>query len=103
MADMDPADRRPDFTTTPDCGRPGMAPLVLASASPRRLDLLRQIDYAPDLIDPADVPEVPAPDETPARHAERLAIDKARAVAARQEGAWVLGADTVVACGRRIL
>lgn len=80
-----------------------MAPLVLASASPRRLDLLRQIDYAPDLVDPAEVPEVPAPDETPARHAERLAIDKARAVAARQAGAWVLGADTVVACGRRIL
>jgi septum formation protein len=103
MADMDPADNRPDFVTTPDCARRGMAPLVLASSSPRRLDLLRQIDYAPDIIDPADVPEVPAPGETPARHAERLAIDKVLAVAARQPGAWVLGADTVVACGRRIL
>ncbi len=76
---------------------------VLASASPRRLDLLRQIDYPPDAVDPAELDETPGPDETPPRHAERLAIDKARAVAARHPGAWVLGADTVVACGRRIL
>jgi septum formation protein len=76
---------------------------VLASASPRRLDLLRQIDYPPDSVDPAELDETPGPDETPPRHAERLAIDKARAVASRHPGAWVLGADTVVACGRRIL
>jgi septum formation protein len=76
---------------------------VLASASPRRLDLLRQIGYPPDDVDPAELDETPGPDETPPRHAERLAIDKARAVAARHPGAWVLGADTVVACGRRIL
>ena len=76
---------------------------VLASASPRRLDLLRQIDYPPDAVDPAALDETPGADETPPRHAERLAIDKARAVAARHPGAWVLGADTVVACGRRIL
>jgi septum formation protein len=77
--------------------------LVLASASPRRLDLLRQIDYPPDTVDPAELDETPGPDETPPRHAERLAIEKARAVASRHPGAWVLGADTVVACGRRIL
>ncbi|MEI9982515.1 MAG: Maf family protein [Aliidongia sp.] len=76
---------------------------VLASASPRRLDLLRQIDYAPDAVDPAELDETPGPDETPPRHAERLAVEKARAVAARHPDAWVLGADTVVACGRRIL
>jgi septum formation protein len=76
---------------------------VLASASPRRLDLLRQIDYPPDAVDPAELDETPGPDETPTRHAERLAVEKARAVAARHPGAWVLGADTVVACGRRIL
>ena len=76
---------------------------VLASASPRRLDLLRQIDYPPDTVDPAELDETPGLDETPPRHAERLAIDKARAVASRHPGAWVLGADTVVACGRRIL
>jgi septum formation protein len=77
--------------------------LVLASASPRRLDLLWQIDYPPDLVDPAELDETPGPDETPPRHAERLAVEKARAVALRHPGAWVLGADTVVACGRRIL
>jgi septum formation protein len=77
--------------------------LVLASASPRRLDLLRQIDYPPDIVDPAELDETPGPDETPPRHAERLAVEKARAVALRHPGAWVLGADTVVACGRRIL
>src|ERR1700733_6685776 len=76
---------------------------VLASASPRRLDLLRQIDYPPDAVDPAELDETPGRDETPPRHAERLAVEKARAVAARHPGAWVLGADTVVACGRRIL
>ncbi|MEA2755736.1 MAG: nucleoside triphosphate pyrophosphatase [Aliidongia sp.] len=76
---------------------------VLASASPRRLDLLRQIDCPPDAVDPAELDETPGPDETPPRHAERLAVEKARAVAARHPGAWVLGADTVVACGRRIL
>jgi septum formation protein len=84
----------------------GTAPqsrFVLASASPRRLDLLRQIDHLPDVVDPADLDEAPGPDETPARLAERLAVEKARAVARRHPGAWVLGADTVVACGRRIL
>src|ERR1700723_4050253 len=76
---------------------------VLASASPRRLDLLRQIDFPPDIVDPAELDETPGPDETPPRHAERLAVEKGRAVALRHPGAWVLGADTVVACGRRIL
>jgi septum formation protein len=77
--------------------------LVLASASPRRLDLLRQIGFPPDLVDPADIPEVPAAQETPIRHAERLAREKAQAVAFRHPTCLVLGADTVVGCGRRIL
>jgi septum formation protein len=77
--------------------------LVLASASPRRRDLLAQVGLAPDLIDPADIDETPLRDETPANHAERLAAEKARSVAARHPGAYILGADTVVACGRRIL
>ncbi len=76
---------------------------VLASASPRRLDLLRQIDCAPDSVDPAELDETPQPGETPIRHAERLAIEKAKLVADRHPGAFVLGADTVVACGKRIL
>lgn len=77
--------------------------LVLASASPRRVDLLRQIGLVPGAIDPADVDETPHADELPGPHALRLAGDKARAVAARHPGRLILAADTVVACGRRIL
>ena len=77
--------------------------LVLASGSPRRLDLLRQAGLDPDLVDPADVDERPLRRELPARLAERLARLKTEAVAARHPDAFVLGADTVVACGRRIL
>ena len=80
-----------------------VAPLVLASASPRRLDLLRQVGLPPDAIDPAEIDEVPRRGELPAALALRLAIDKAQAVAPRHPGAFVLAADTVVACGRRIL
>ena len=78
-------------------------PLVLASASPRRLDLLAQVGVAPDRVDPADIDETPLRDETPRRHALRLALEKARAVALRSPDAIVLAADTVVAVGRRIL
>jgi len=78
-------------------------PLVLASASPRRLDLLRQIGLEPDRIDPADIDEIPLPKETPRRLAGRLARGKAEAAAGRWPGAFVLGADTVVAQGRRLL
>ena len=77
--------------------------LVLASASPRRLDLLAQVGVTPDRVDPADIDESPLRDETPRRHALRLAREKARAVAARAPGDFVLAADTVVAVGRRIL
>ena len=77
--------------------------LILASASPRRLDLLAQIGLAPAAVDPAAIDETPARDELPAPHAIRLAEAKARTVAARHPGRFVLAADTVVACGRRIL
>ncbi|MGQ9371901.1 Maf family protein, partial [Azospirillum sp. A39] len=82
---------------------PSTQRLVLASASPRRVDLLRQIGVIPDAVDPADIDESPLPRELPPRHAARLAAAKAQAVAARHPGAWVLAADTVVAAGRRIL
>lgn len=78
-------------------------PLVLASASPRRLDLLRQVGLEPFAVDAADVDEGPLAGELPAAHAARLAAAKAEAVAIRHPGRIVLGADTVVACGRRIL
>jgi septum formation protein len=78
-------------------------PLVLASASPRRVELLRQIGIEPDRIDPAAIDETPIEGETPAAHALRLAAEKARAVMPRHPGTYILAADTVVACGRRIL
>ena len=78
-------------------------PLVLASASPRRRALLEQIGYAPDTVEPAALDEAVLPGELPEAHAARLARAKAEAVATRHPGAFVLGADTVVACGRRIL
>ncbi len=78
-------------------------PLVLASASPRRLDLLRQVGVPPDNVDPAELDETPRRGELPGAHAERLAREKARAVAPRHSGGYVLAADTVVAAGRRIL
>jgi septum formation protein len=77
--------------------------LVLASASPRRLELLRQVGIEPDRVDPADIDETPQRDETPRRLVARLAIGKAQAVAARHPEAHVLAADTIVAVGRRIL
>ena len=77
--------------------------LILASASPRRLDLLARIGIVPDAVLPADVDESVPRGELPRDHAVRLAREKARAVAATEPDALVLGADTVVAVGRRIL
>ncbi len=81
----------------------GAPPFVLASASPRRFELLAQVSLVPDIIEPAHIDETPLTGEQPDRLAARLADTKARAVAAGHPGSWVLGADTVVACGRRIL
>jgi septum formation protein len=77
--------------------------LVLASASARRLALLRQIGIEPDSVIPADIDEAPLRGEMPRSLAKRLACAKASAVASSADGAFVLGADTVVACGRRVL
>jgi septum formation protein len=93
--------------------------LILASASPRRLDLLGQIQILPDQIIPADIDETPHRNELPARYALRMAVEKAGHVAerlvdenasfieydgsSRHSGVYVLAGDTVVAAGRRIL
>ncbi|MDF2765774.1 MAG: septum formation inhibitor Maf [Rhodospirillales bacterium] len=77
--------------------------LVLASASSRRLELLRQIGIEPDAVDPAEIDETVLKGELPLEHAKRLAMAKALAVAARHPDSFVVAADTVVACGRRIL
>ena len=79
------------------------APLVLASASPRRRALLARIGLEPDEVRPANVDEAPLPGEPPRAQALRLARAKAAAIAARPGPAWTLAADTVVARGRRAL
>jgi len=77
--------------------------LILASSSPRRLALLTQIGRPPDLVVNADIDETPLKAELPRLHADRLALAKAQAVALQHPGVIILAADTVVACGRRIL
>ena len=77
--------------------------LVLASASPRRLDLLKRIGVEPDAILPAEIDETPHQGELPRDYASRVAAEKALAVYALELGAIILAADTVVAAGRRIL
>ena len=76
---------------------------ILASASPRRVELLRQISIVPDHILPAEIEETPLKNEQPRELVARLAVAKAAAIAKDYPDAYVLAADTVVACGRRIL
>jgi septum formation protein len=77
--------------------------LILASASPRRIELLARIGVVPDLVLPADLDETPLPKEAPRQHVLRLAQAKAAAISATHPAALVLAADTVVAKGRRLL
>ena len=81
-------------------------PLILASSSPRRLELLRQIGVVPAGVIAPDIDESPKRGELPREHALRLAIEKARAVSGSMTGATdsvILAADTVVSMGRRIM
>jgi len=77
-------------------------PFILASASPRRLELLKQIGLVPSAITPADIDETPHKGELPRALALRLAQQKAIAIL-QKEGHFIIAADTVVAVGRRIL
>lgn len=86
-----------------DRGEDGEFGLILASASPRRRDLLAQVGICPSEIFPADIDESPRKGEIPREYALRMAREKALAVMALRVGHYVLAADTVVAKGRRIL
>lgn len=77
--------------------------LILASASPRRLDLLAQIGIKPEAVYPANIDETPLKNELPLAYAKRLAFQKAKIIASDNPDNVVLAADTVVFCGRRIL
>ncbi len=79
------------------------ADLILASASPRRLNLLSQIGINPSKVVAASINEMPIVGEKPAELVKRLAISKSLTVAKKYPKFWILGADTTVACGRRIL
>jgi len=83
--------------------RSGAQQLVLASGSARRRDLLRQIGLEPSIIDPPHIEERHGPRELPLAYARRMAREKLAEIAPKHRGCWVLAADTVVACGRRIL
>lgn len=78
-------------------------PFILASSSPRRVALLRDIGIVPDQILPADIDETPKPQEVPRELAQRLALEKLQATLSKAPDAIILAADTVVGCGRRIL
>jgi septum formation protein len=82
---------------------PAHFPLILASASPRRANLLAQAGIVPQQIIAADLDEAPVKAELPRVYALRLAGEKARLVAQSHDAAFVLAGDTVVAAGRRIL
>ncbi len=77
--------------------------LVLASASPRRLDLLAQCGISPARVVPADIDETPLAREKPVDYARRISRGKAEKIAQSCPDDYVLAADTVVACGQRIL
>lgn len=96
-------DRPPSLPLQSPVSKDNPAPLVLASASPRRAVLLRQIGYLPDRIAPAEVDETPRRGELPRELALRLARAKADAVRPLFSDAFVVAADTVVARGRRVL
>jgi septum formation protein len=76
--------------------------LILASASPRRAELLRNAGIS-FTVDPAHIAEEPSPGESPLAYAQRLARDKALAVLARHPEVTVLGADTVVVVDEHLL
>jgi septum formation protein len=76
-------------------------PLLLASASPRRRELLERVGITLE-VRPADIDETPLPDEDPSLYVARIAREKARAVT-RRPGQWVLAADTTVTVDRKIL
>ena len=80
-----------------------ISPLILASASPRRLELLGQIGIAPDSVISPEIDETPLQAEKPKNLALRLSQEKAQAAHVQNTDHFVLAADTVVACGNMIL
>lgn len=77
--------------------------LILASSSPRRLQLLKKIGYEPDAVYHPNIDESELSGELPIEIAKRLSVEKAKKCSAAHPDCIVLAADTVVCCGRRVL
>ena len=77
--------------------------LILASSSPQRLELLKQIDIIPDKVVPAKIEENPSKGEKPRDFVIRMSKEKALNVSKKYEGSYVLSGDTIVSVGRRII
>ena len=88
------------MTSSMDTSQPIKLPLVLASTSPFRRELLARLQIPFDVVGP-DADETPLPGETPVVTAERLAVSKARAVAVRFPAALIIGSDQVAYCGQQ--
>lgn len=76
---------------------------VLASGSPQRKILLEQIGFAPEIICPADIDETPKKGEKASAYVKRMAAEKALSVADKYKGKVVLGSDTIIVCGTKII
>jgi septum formation protein len=83
-------------------GRERELPIILASTSPRRRELLKQLDIRVEVI-ASHAEERPLEGETPEEHVIRLAEEKAGNVATRYPGRWIIGADTIVLIDGEIL
>lgn len=88
---------------TPRLLPPDQQSFVLASASPRRRDICASIGLIPDQIIAPDIDETARPREMPRAYALRMAVEKAAVIRRHNTDSFILAADTVVACGRRIL
>ena len=100
---MTPAGRSKPLAVSGAVAADARAPFVLASASPRRLALLRQAGLEPSVVIAPEVDETVKKGELPRAYALRVAVAKTEAVATKEAGSFVLAADTVVAAGRRVL
>ena len=77
--------------------------LILASSSPRRLELLKQINIVPDYIIPPDIDETRFKNESPISYVQRISEEKANKIFKNESGKFVLAADTIVSTSNRIL
>ena len=77
--------------------------LILASSSPRRLQILNNLGFAPDEVIAADIDETPRKGEKPEAYCKRIAIEKAEKIASEHSGSFIVAGDTIAAVGTRIL